>query len=113
NIGAFPELLECLPNARYIFVVRNPRSIVASMLEVGRNYRKGLKGPPAFTRTTRSAVEYINLLWENGNAALLKSKNVLVVYYEDIINNPKKAIGAMTDFLELPFEDGMLNIQES
>jgi hypothetical protein len=109
----FPELLECLPNARYIFVVRNPRSIVASMLEVGRKYRKDLKMPLAFTRTTRSAVECINSLWENGNAALLKSNNVLVVYYEDIVSNPRKAIGAMTDFLELPFEDGLLNIQDS
>ena len=113
NIEAFPELLECLPNARYIFVVRNPRSIVASMLEVGRKYRKDLKMPPPFTRTTRSAVEYINSLWENGNAALLKSNNVLVVYYEDIVSNPRKAIGAMTDFLGLPFEDGLLNIKEN
>jgi hypothetical protein len=113
NIEVFPELLECLPQAQYIFIVRDPRAIVASMLEVGRKYRKDLKVPPLFTRSTRHAVAYINQLWAKGNEARLKSGNVLVMHYEDIISNPRGAIEGMTRFLALPFEEGLLNIQES
>lgn len=113
NIEVFPELQECLPNAHYIFVIRDPRAIVASMLEVGRKYRKDLRIPPAFTKNTRQAVEYINLLWGKGDEARVKSSNVLVVYYEDIISNPRNSIEAITNFLEIPFEESLLNIQES
>ena len=113
NIGVFAELLECMPEARFVFVVRDPRSIVASMLEVGRKYRDDSKVPPTYTRNALSAVEYINSLWEKGGAAILKSNKVWVAYYEDLVGNPEKAIREMTDFLGLPFEKGLLNIQES
>lgn len=113
NIEVFSELQECLPNAHYIFVMRDPRAIVASMLEVGRKYRSDVRVPPNFTKNTRCAVEFINLLWKKGNEALLKSKNIQVVFYEDIIGNPRKTIKTITNFLGIPFEEGLLNIQDS
>jgi hypothetical protein len=58
-------------------------------------------------------VDYINLLWGKGSEARLKSNNVLVVYYEDIVSNPRTSIEEIVNFLALPFEEGLLNIQES
>ena len=58
-------------------------------------------------------MEFINLLWKKGNEALLKSKNIQVVFYEDIIGNPRKTIKTITNFLGIPFEEGLLNIQDS
>jgi hypothetical protein len=133
NLEVFPELRECLPGARFIFVMRDPRAVVASMLEVGRKYRRELRLgsvagaagqvlrgdasrkaavfiPPAFTRSTRRAVEYINALWAQGQAA--RGANVLVVYYEDLVTRPEQSIRTLMDFLSLPFEDGLLHIQE-
>ncbi|MGZ8096304.1 MAG: sulfotransferase family protein [Methylosarcina sp.] len=113
NLGAFSDLQQCLPNSRYIFVMRDPRSIVASMLEVGRRYLADRKIPPAYTRSSRRAVEYINSLWENGNQARLKGDNVFVVYYEDLVHNPRAVIEALADFIGIPFEEGQLAIQNS
>ena len=141
NLEVFPELRECLPDARFLFVMRDPRAVVASMLEVGRKYRNefrlgsffsdvkrvlfsestadGSRGrpsaflPPPFTRPARLAVEYINILWSRGNAARAMSDNVHVVYYEDLVNEPERIVRAMADFLGIPFEDRMLNVQES
>ncbi|MEW5941126.1 MAG: sulfotransferase, partial [Chloroflexota bacterium] len=133
NLEVFPELQECLSNARFIFVVRDPRAIVASMLEVGRRYRRELRlgalagaarqtlrgdaargpaafVPPAFTRSARRAVEYVNALWARGHAARAQGGNVLMVYYEDLVTEPERAVRAMLEFLGLPFES--VNIQE-
>lgn len=140
NLEAFPELRACLPNAHFIFVMRDPRAIVASMLEVGRRYVKDLKigalvqvvkqvvsgretdalqtkypslpVPPPFTRNTRRAIEYINYLWMRGNKARDGADNILVVYYEEIVEQPEKAIRRIMDFLQIPFEESLLNIQE-
>jgi hypothetical protein len=113
NIGVFAELQECLPDARYVFVMRDPRAIVASMLEVGRRYLGDRKIPPGYTRSTRRAIEYINSLWENGDRARLKGDNVFVVCYEDLVEHPRPVIEALTDFIGIPFEEGQLAIQNS
>lgn len=113
NLEAFPDLQECMPNSHYIFVMRDPRSIVASMLEVGRRYLADMKVPPTYTRSTRRAVEYINSLWEKGDQARLKAGNVLVVYYEDLVSDPGRTIKAITDFIGIQFEEGQLAIQDS
>lgn len=135
NLEVFPELQACLPNARLLFVMRDPRAVVASMLEVGRKYRRELKLgslagaarrvlrggappqggtsiPPGFTRSTRRAVEYVNAVWAQGQAALARGANVRVIYYEDLVSQPEQSIREMTEFLGLPFEDGLLRIQE-
>jgi hypothetical protein len=133
NLEVFPELQECLPQARFLFVVRDPRAIVASMLEVGRRYRRELRlgalvgaarqtlrgdaargpaafVPPAFTRSARRAVEYVNALWAQGHAA--RGAHVHVVYYENLVTEPEQTIRALMEFLGLPYEDGLLQIEE-
>ena len=113
NVAAFPELQDCMPHAHYIFVMRDPRSIVASMLEVGRRYRRDAKLPPGFVKNIRRSLDYINALWLAGNQARLKNVNILVVYYEDLVNTPRPIIEQMTNFLGIPFEEALLNIQDS
>lgn len=40
NALAFPWMEECVPEARKILVVRDPRDVVSSMLEVGRRQQR-------------------------------------------------------------------------
>lgn len=112
NIEVFPELQDCLPNAKYIFVVRDPRAIVASLLEVGRKMRADSIDAPAYLRRTRYAVEFVNMMWEKGRQALLKD-HVLLLHYEDIISDTESTVRKLSAFVGIPFEEAMLQIQSS
>ncbi len=112
NIMVFPELSEIFPCSHLVFVIRDPRAIVASMIQVGRRYKKDGKTPPYFTRSVRGAVEYINECWEIGHIALSKGQNVHVVHYEDIVTSPQEFITKLMIELELPFEKSMLDLKE-
>lgn len=112
NIMVFPELLEIFPYSHFVFVIRDPRAIVASMIQVGRKYKKEGKVPPYFTRSIRGAVEYINECWMMGHIALGKSQNIHLVYYEDVVTAPLESITKLMVNLELTFEQSMLNMKE-
>ena len=78
----FNELIELLPEAKYLVVVRDPRAVVSSMLEVGkRSGRKNFN----FTQNVFAAVQYINNCWDSGCKALEKPTTILV-QYEDIVS---------------------------
>jgi hypothetical protein len=113
NIEVFSELQDCMPQAKYIFVVRDPRAVVASLLEVGQKMQADSTPAPLHLRKTRHAVGLVNAMWEKGNKALLRGDNVLLVHYEDIISAPESAIKRLTDFLGISFEESMLRIQDS
>ncbi len=112
NVMVFSELSEILPGAHLVFVLRDPRAIVASMLQVGKRYKEEGITPPFFTRNVRAAVSLINDYWVAGHDALNKCKNVHLVYYEEIVENPQQAIMKLTTQLGLEFEPEMLNVAE-
>lgn len=112
NLEVFPELLEIFPDALFIYVMRDPRAIVASLLEVGNRYRKDDKLSPVFTRSARRAIDYINHLWAKGGSVLSKSNKVFLVYYEDIVSNAYSTIEGLANFIGLPFEEGTISIQD-
>ncbi|WP_434782241.1 sulfotransferase family protein [Ferrovum myxofaciens] len=111
NITVFPELVEIIPHSHLVFVLRDPRAIVASMLKVGDRYKIDGKIPPFFTRNVRSAVQYINECWDAGHTALDKCQNIHLVYYEDVVTSPLESITKLVTQLELPFEKNMLDIK--
>lgn len=113
NIEVFSELLDCLPQAKYIFVVRDPRAVVASLLEVGKKMQADAAPVPLCLMKTRHAVGLVNTMWEKGNKALLRSDNVLLLHYEDLIREPELTIRKLTSFISVSFEESMLRIQDS
>jgi hypothetical protein len=56
NVLVFPQLIELFPKARFIFVVRDPRAIVSSLLEVGARARAKALKPPFFTKNLAAAI---------------------------------------------------------
>jgi protein-tyrosine sulfotransferase len=109
NVFGFEELLGLFPQARAIHVVRDPRAVVASMLEVGRRAeRQGVKLQP-FTRYVGAAVRYVKECYEAGaRAAELAPGRVLTVAYERLVASPEKETRRICDFLGLPWDEAML-----
>lgn len=110
NAEVFPELAEICPGARMIFVVRDPRAVVASMLEVGNRYKSEGKVAPRFTRDLRVAIDYIARLWEAAASVAEKNRAIQVVYFEDITDAPEQGARAIAQHLGLQFEAGMLEM---
>jgi hypothetical protein len=109
NVLVFEELLGLFPRARAIQVVRDPRAVVASMLEVGRKAKlRGVELQP-FTRDVRAAVRHVKECFEAGcRAAELAPDRVLTVAYERLVASPAVEGRRICGFLGLPWDEAML-----
>lgn len=85
------------PNAKFIFLVRDPRDVVLS-------YKK-LKNNPA------SKTSYAVWKWKEsikGYYKLVnKNHNVLLLKYEDLVSSPKSSIKTICRFLNIQYIDNM------
>jgi protein-tyrosine sulfotransferase len=109
NVLVFPQLIELFPKARFIFVVRDPRAIVSSLLEVGVRARaKGLR-PPFFTKNLSTAMAYTRDCIEKGFKAVgTAPERVYVVVYERLVRAPQEETQAICDFLQIAWESTMM-----
>jgi len=109
NVLVFKELLEVLPRARFIHVVRDPRAIVASLLMVGlRAKRRGVQ-PIPITTNVQSAIHAIKEGTQIGFAAAAHAPDrVHTIVYEKIVTNPEGESRALCTFLGIPWAEEML-----
>ncbi|MBT8462257.1 MAG: sulfotransferase, partial [Gemmatimonadetes bacterium] len=109
NALVFPQLRELFPEARFIFVIRDPRAVVSSMLEVGRRAREMDRGAPEFTRDVRVAIRSIR---EHLTAGFEFSRSepdrCFVLRFEDLAARPAATTRDLCDFLDLPWTSSMI-----
>lgn len=90
NILVFPELLELLPEAKFIRIVRDPRATIASLLKVGERAREKGKKEAPFTVNVEAASRYVKRCFEAGHAAAQTwPERVFTVLYEDLVRDPE------------------------
>ncbi len=89
-------LLEWYPNANIIFVVRDPRAVVASLLQ---------------TPWSNKYTSFHVLRWK-ACFQIMKSwsadKRVRVLKYEDLVTSPEKTVRQLFEYLDEPFEERAL-----
>jgi Sulfotransferase family len=109
NALVFDDLLALFPQARCIFVLRDPRAVVASMLAVGdRAAAAGTRTQP-FTRSLRAAVRYVRECLEAAFAAeAAHPGRILTVIYEALVTEPEAATRRVCGFLGLDWDAAML-----
>jgi hypothetical protein len=108
NCLVFGELLELFPKARCLFVLRDPRAIVASMLEVGRRGRAMGLSPRPYTRSLQAATEHVETCFRAGFAAEAAAPDrVLVVEYGALVTDPAAETRRVCGFLGLPWAPEM------
>jgi Sulfotransferase family len=99
NVLAFDLLEACAPEAKKIFVLRDPRDVVSSMLEVGRRQRLRQGRASQFTGDTVAAVDYMNECLRAGTAAVESSARCLLIYYEDLVCDALAVANKMYRFI--------------
>ncbi|MBU1863742.1 MAG: sulfotransferase [Candidatus Omnitrophica bacterium] len=92
---------QMFPDAKFIFIVRDPRDAIASILKnVDASFRYALS-----TYFTRFAYIY--------SMCTHYAQDSLVVRYEDVVNNPKKICERICSFLEVTFHEKMIDFYKN
>jgi len=94
-------LAERFPNMKFIFCLRDGRSVIASQIRLSRDG----KSKASFIAGSIPEAEYLwldgcNYLEKNLNCSRLKGK-VHLVRYEDAVRDPKKTVRKISKFLDI------------
>lgn len=90
------QLLEWYPNARIIYMLRDPRAVVASLLDASG---------------AKSGLEFHAARWRDNSRALRRWETdgrICGVHYEALIVDPEPALRKVCTFLDEPFDPTML-----
>jgi hypothetical protein len=109
NVLVFSRLLELFPRARFIHVVRDPRAVIASLLEVGKRQKEKGKKVPSYTGNVLAAIKHVKEHLQAGFAAADASpERVLTVLYEELVTEPANETKRLCEFLKIPWSEEML-----
>ncbi len=109
NALYFDTLLKLSKNYKVVFVVRDPRAVVSSLLEVGKRLKeKNSKLPPG-TKDIWDAIGLINEYFHKGFSACEEFSNrSLILKYEELVQEPKLKTQEICDFLNIKWHDNMM-----
>jgi hypothetical protein len=109
NVLAFESMLEILPEARFIFVLRDPRAVVSSMLQVGRRASAHDRAVGPAYRSLGASVRFVrNCIAAGRSAESAAPQRVLIVEYEKLVADPEAQTRRMCAFLCLDWTPAML-----
>ena len=109
NVLAFKDLIEILPEAKFIYIIRCPHAVVASMLNVAKRAKTGGIRSPDFTRSISLACYYIESVLKLIHQLDKKyTDKILTKQNEKILENPLPKIKQLCAFIDVPFDEKML-----
>lgn len=98
-----PQIVQMFPNAKFIFLFRNPLSILSSVINTwqkrwrifgfGENHKDIYEGPELLIK----------------GYELLKEKS-MVINYEELVRNPMKEIEKIGEYLEIDFSENEMKL---
>ncbi|MFT6882558.1 MAG: protein-tyrosine sulfotransferase [Marinoscillum sp.] len=100
NTFYIPEIYSVFPRAKYIFLVRDGRDVVASYKK-GGEYLGKLSDPIIAANHWMNSIEKYD--W------LAKRNEVKCVQYEDLVHDPIKILSEICHFLGVDFQESMLD----
>jgi hypothetical protein len=109
NILVFKQLLSICPKAKFIHVIRDPRAVISSMLEVGKRGKEKGIATPAFTRSPTVAINCVRKYLTAG--LLAKQYNpdrIFEVQYEKLVKNPEMISKEMCGFIDVDWDPEMI-----
>ncbi|NJN27498.1 MAG: sulfotransferase [Cyclobacteriaceae bacterium] len=116
NILYIDDILQLIPNAKILAMVRDPRDVVLSQKYKWKRRFLGAKNIP-LSESLRSWINYhpitISRLWRE-NFRILdtheKHPSVLVIKFESLIYQPEIELHKICDFIGVEFSEKMMNV---
>lgn len=109
NILVFSELISLFPDSRFLHIVRDPRAIVASMLEVAKKARARNLKPASYTTSVAAATAHTRKCIVSGfQAAAAHPEKICTIAYERLVESSASETRRICAFLEIPWAQSML-----
>jgi len=110
NVMEFDALLEMLPGAKFVEVVRDPRAVVNSMLSVAARYRQRGMEPPDFIADLNAIIQTLIRAINAGYAAWQKHpRRVFRLKYEDLVLSPEATTRRLFAYLGVEWDPRVLH----
>ncbi len=100
-IWVIPEIMKIFPNAKFVFLFRNPIQVFSSVITTFSDSRF-----KKFYRFKRYLDEGFDLLSEKYEEY---KDNSISIKYEDFVKNPEVKLKELLEYLELDHEENMLD----
>jgi hypothetical protein len=118
NVFYLKEILEYIPNARVVNLIRDPRSVLLSQKKKANRRKMGATWMSK-KEERRLRINYhpitISRLWKSAVGAGMAYQDhpqVTTCYFEDIMANPEMEVRRICQFLGLQYAEDMLQIQQ-
>ncbi len=98
-----PEIVKIFPDAKFIFLFRNPVQVYASILLSWSKNRFYLSQKDRFYVDLMEGLDLVSQGYE-----MLKEKSV-AIQYEQFVEDPEKQVRYIMNYLDLKYEDQMLD----
>lgn len=109
NVLIFDELMEMLPAAKFIEVIRDPRAVVHSMMQVADRFRANGVNPPQIVASLEVATDTVAQCIDAGYCAYSHSpERVFRLKYEDLVAHTESTTRALFAFLNIPWVEGLM-----
>ncbi|QSS98169.1 sulfotransferase family protein [Psychroflexus sp. ALD_RP9] len=99
NIKDFRLLNLLFPKSKFVYIVRDPRAIYASIKSLDW-------GPNSAMKLSQLWIEYVAAYFALNN---LDSDRVYLVKYEELLQNPADTLKSLCDFLQLKYTENMFS----
>ena len=101
----FPSLWKLIPEAKFVIIVRDPRDIVASMLDVGKKMAEGgsdhLFNSGNIEEIAKSLAQFYGPAYKEATQNKTFAKAICWIKYEDLVRDPDTTIDKLRAFTGL------------
>lgn len=102
------KLLSLYPNAKYLCLIRDPRDVFASYLDLANLKTDSPYAPKLTVSVEDFSAEWIESLGKLDRLAeAVGEKAILFIRYEDLVEEPDKTLSDVVAFLGENFEEGL------
>src|SRR2546426_6079816 len=98
-----PQLADLFPEARFVHIIRDGRDVTMSLLEKDWGANNAVEGALIWKRSVEAGREA---------ALILGPARYREISYERLIDDPEAVVRSVCEFIELPFDAGMLRYYE-
>lgn len=105
----FPSLWQLIPESKFVIIMRDPRDIVASMLDVGKKLADGgsdhLFNSGNIEDISKSLAQFYGPAYKEATQNEAFAKAICWIKYEDLVREPETTMDKLRAFTGLKLED--------